>query len=249
MIHHTGGQTQTGPSLCSRSLLFICLSLYTLSNQRAGYERSRSPPLWSPRGITGVPQSPSGAQPPVSLAQSGNVLRDVKLHHHEAERLAGFHGAFVDNQAARSQPTHLTASIPLPVTPCYICGTRGLSQRGARLLRRSTFSRYGVQVKHNLLQTYPAPRGQHAGPERRACQHTQVSTPSAGDLTAHRQDPTPNRALGTTRARAAQPGTSRGPPARLPLPHCRSQSCKPASPFRDTLQLTKVQEILSSQTT
>lgn len=129
VIHHTGGQTQIGPSLCSWSLLFICLSLCTLSNQHAGCEGSRSPPLWSPRGTTGAPPSPSGAQPPVSLAQSGNILCDVELHHQEAEQLAGFHGAFVDSRAARSQPAHLTASTPRAVPHCYIYGTYSLPQQ------------------------------------------------------------------------------------------------------------------------
>lgn len=57
--------------------------------------RPSLPPPRPQRCVTDVPHRPRGAQPPVSLLQIGNTLKDVKWHHQEAERLASFHRNFV----------------------------------------------------------------------------------------------------------------------------------------------------------
>ena len=95
MIHHIGGQSWISPSLSSWSLLFICLTFCVLPNQHLGYECPLSPSPWSHHCITEVPQRPRGAQPPISLVQLENILKDAKLQHQEAERPARFHRNFV----------------------------------------------------------------------------------------------------------------------------------------------------------
>lgn len=174
-------------------LYYSSVLVCTLSNRHAGSQGSRSPPLWSPRGTTGAPRSPPGAQPPVSLAQSGNILRDVKLHQQEAEGLAGCHGAFVDSQAAGSQPAHLTASTPRAVPRCYIYGTYSLPQQEehgcyAHQHFSNTAWKQGTTSYRSAL--LPAgdtqvPNGGHGG------------TPRHAHPTPHRQEPTPDRALST----------------------------------------------------
>lgn len=95
MIHHIGGQSWISPLPPSWSLLFICLTFCVLSNQHPGYECPLSPSPWSHRCVTELPQTPWGAEPPISLVQVENIPKDVKLHHQEAKWRARLHRNFV----------------------------------------------------------------------------------------------------------------------------------------------------------
>lgn len=88
--------TEPNQPLAFFSIFIIHLSPSVRTTCSAPWTRRPSlPPPRSQRCVTDVPHRPRGAQPPVSLLRIGNTLKDVKLHHQEAERLASFHRNFV----------------------------------------------------------------------------------------------------------------------------------------------------------
>ena len=119
--------------------LLLVFIIHLSRFQHPGYERPRSPSPWSHLRTTGVPQRPRGPQPPTSPVQLKNILRDVKLHHPEAEPLARFHRNFAATSDSWVSVYYFYQKYSSSSNPLlYLWHPQPFTAREARLLRRPT---------------------------------------------------------------------------------------------------------------